>query len=254
MRARNLKPGFFKNEDLAECSPWARLCFAGLWLMSDRDGRLEDRPKRIKGELFAYDSIEVEPLLCELEARGFIARYVVDGLGIIQIVAFSKHQNPHHREPESELPPMPSPGLDGVGNHHEPWALQACDDAKAPGEPRASPGISPQDSTCQGGQAVLIPDSGIRSTGAKSRLRPTAPPRPPAVPEAVWRDFLALRKAKRAPLTDTALAGIAREAEKAGVTLGDALATCCKRGWQGFDAEWVAGKSPAQSGEFAGAK
>jgi len=36
MRARNIKPGFFSNEDLAECSPWSRLCFAGLWLLADR--------------------------------------------------------------------------------------------------------------------------------------------------------------------------------------------------------------------------
>ena len=65
-RARNIKPGFFKNEELAECSLAARLCFPGLWLLADREGRLEDRPKRIKGELFPFDTFEVGPLLDEL--------------------------------------------------------------------------------------------------------------------------------------------------------------------------------------------
>lgn len=111
MRSRNIKPGFFKNEDLAECSLAARLCFVGLWMLADREGRLEDRPKRIKAELFAFDSIEVAPLLAELEQFGFIMRYAVEGRGFIQIKTFDKHQNPHHREPPSGIPSPQSPGL-----------------------------------------------------------------------------------------------------------------------------------------------
>lgn len=56
--------------------------------------------------------------------------------------------------------------------------------------------------------------------------------------EQVWEDFLQIRKAKHAPLTETALAGIRREAEKAGISLEAALQTCCERGWQGFKADW----------------
>ena len=58
------------------------------------------------------------------------------------------------------------------------------------------------------------------------------------MPEPVWQDFLAIRKAKRAPLTATALAGIAREAGKVGLSLPEALAYCCEAGWQGFNAGW----------------
>ena len=104
-RARNIKPGFFKNEDLAECTPWARLCFAGLWTLADRDGRLEDRPKRIKGELFAYDSVEVEPLLVELERFGFVERYRNTDGSFIQISKFSEHQTPHYSEKPSVIKP-----------------------------------------------------------------------------------------------------------------------------------------------------
>jgi hypothetical protein len=63
--------------------------------------------------------------------------------------------------------------------------------------------------------------------------------KPEGVSDQVWADFLAHRKAKRAPLTDTALQGIVREAGKAGMPVSDALAMCCTRGWQGFEAAWV---------------
>lgn len=52
-------------------------------------------------------------------------------------------------------------------------------------------------------------------------------------------DYLAIRKAKRAPLTETALSGLKREAEKAGMSLNEALTECCNRNWQGFKADWL---------------
>jgi hypothetical protein len=103
-RARNIKPGFFKNDRLAECQPLARILFAGLWCEADREGRLEDRPKRLKAEYLAYDNCDVDELLCELEQRGFIIRYVIEGTRYIAIPAFNKHQNPHVREPASSIP------------------------------------------------------------------------------------------------------------------------------------------------------
>jgi uncharacterized protein YdaU (DUF1376 family) len=64
--------------------------------------------------------------------------------------------------------------------------------------------------------------------------------RPDGVSEGVWSDFLAIRKAKRSPLTQTALEAIQREADKVPMTIAEALMVCCARGWQGFKAEWVA--------------
>jgi hypothetical protein len=64
----------------------------------------------------------------------------------------------------------------------------------------------------------------------------------------VLQDWKTLRKQKKAPITRTAVEGICREAEKAGMSVNDALATCCSRGWIGFNAEWVKGKTPAQNG------
>ena len=62
---------------------------------------------------------------------------------------------------------------------------------------------------------------------------------PPGFDLKIWQDFTAIRKAKRSPLTETALAGIEREAVKAGLTLESALRMCCERGWQGFEASWL---------------
>lgn len=69
--------------------------------------------------------------------------------------------------------------------------------------------------------------------------------RPDGVTESVWDDFLAIRKAKRSPITETALRQLAIEADKAGLSLNDAMAMCCARGWQGFKAEWVRDRQQA---------
>lgn len=58
--------------------------------------------------------------------------------------------------------------------------------------------------------------------------------RPDEVPEALWRDFCALRKARSAAVTEAALDGIRREADKVGASLPDALAFMAARGHQGF--------------------
>jgi hypothetical protein len=151
-RARNIKPGFFKNEDLAECSSWARLCFIGLWTLADREGRLEDRAKRIKAELFAYDSVEVEPLLADLATHGFILRFKDGaGLGIIQVIEFSKHQSPHFKEAKSILASPQSLGL-----------LKQQYEDKASGKPDISPGFYGDERTIDDASAPpdsLIPDS-----------------------------------------------------------------------------------------------
>ena len=106
-RSRNIKPGFFLNDELAECEPLARLLFAGLWCIADREGRLEDRPKRIKAEVLPYDDCDIDQLLNQLAEHGFIIRYEIDGCQYIQTVNFLKHQNPHYKESESIIPPPP---------------------------------------------------------------------------------------------------------------------------------------------------
>lgn len=106
-RSRNIKPGFFKNEILGEQDPAIRLLFIGLWTLADREGRLEDRPKRIKGELFPFDSFDIDPMLNQLQAEKFLVRYEVEDMRYLQIVNFVKHQDPHYKEKASEIPSPP---------------------------------------------------------------------------------------------------------------------------------------------------
>ena len=59
------------------------------------------------------------------------------------------------------------------------------------------------------------------------------------VSDEVKNDFIALRKAKKAPVTATAIKGIEREAIKAKLTLEQALEFCCSNGFTGFKADWI---------------
>lgn len=72
----------------------------------------------------------------------------------------------------------------------------------------------------------------------KKRQR-TAVQCPSDVDPQIWDDFVTLRKAKKAPITQTSLNGIEREARKAGWPLNRAIQECVTRGWQGFNASWV---------------
>ena len=83
------------------------------------------------------------------------------------------------------------------------------------------------------------PEPDITLTGNKGGKRVKLAAKPDDVTDDVWADFQSARRQKRAPVTETALKGIAREATKAGWSLNDALRECCERGWQGFKAEWV---------------
>lgn len=104
-RARNIKPGLFKNEVLGVLDPYIGLLFIGLWTLADKRGILEDRPQRIKAELFPYrEGLDINTYLTALEDEGFIHRYEHNGIKLIQIDKFTTHQNPHHTEKDSIYP------------------------------------------------------------------------------------------------------------------------------------------------------
>lgn len=107
------------NEELAELEPLSRLLFIYLWMLADKEGRLEDRPKRIAAQALAYDrGADVGAMLDELHKAGFIARYTAQGMACIQVLNFSKHQTPHVREAESSLPRMEEGTTKEVPKHN----------------------------------------------------------------------------------------------------------------------------------------
>lgn len=108
-RARNIKPGFFRNADLVELPVEARLLFIGLWTIADREGRLKDRPKQIKMEIFPADNYDCNDLIQQIADTGMLTRYEHGGIRYLQITNFTKHQNPHRDEQASTIPAQGTP-------------------------------------------------------------------------------------------------------------------------------------------------
>lgn len=73
----------------------------------------------------------------------------------------------------------------------------------------------------------------------KLEKRATVVACPQGVGEEVWQDWLQLRKAKKAPVTQTVVNSAIKEAEKAGISLNAFLTIWCARGSQGLQAEWL---------------
>lgn len=231
-RSRNIKPSFFTNEELAELPFSTRLLFIGLWTLADREGRLEDRPKRIKMALMPGDDVNVDKALEELRQAGFIDRYTVADQRLIQVVNFTKHQNPHHKEAHSTLPANPkSPGFTPHASPPKPGALPPCMDEKGT-----------ENGASKGGVTVLIPDSlnlipdSLRTSSAEV-LTTVAPATTEGAAPPAGAEVRALPKPDRATLIavllrkqDVAITGmhpVAQQWAKEGVTddhLTEALA------------------------------
>jgi len=68
-RIRSIKPEFWSDEKLAECTLGARLLFMGMWNFADDEGRMENSPKRLKMQIFPGDDIDVTALVGELAVQ-----------------------------------------------------------------------------------------------------------------------------------------------------------------------------------------
>ena len=161
----------------------------------------------------------------------------------------TNNQNQNQRE--KPLPPLPplAGGDAGPPGARDPWAEEAAQPAD--GGLGAGPPADAGALACASlPAAVASPGEADRAGEPMPRVsrrggRAARPqdwsgvqiPRPPDVPDALWRDFCALRRAKGAPVTETAFAGIRREAGRAGADLAEALGFMVERGHQGFIAE-----------------
>jgi len=163
-RARNIKPGFFKNYDLADLGPIAQLLFAGLWCLADKAGRLEDKPRFIKAEVFPYYDADVNGELTKLERLGFIDRYQVGDKLLIQVCNFVEHQSPHHTEKASTLP--------GPEDAKQALARVPSDNGELTVNSPKQDGGNPPDSLIHRFTDSLIPDSGLSDSPIEEPLQP----------------------------------------------------------------------------------
>lgn len=183
-RSRNIKPSIMDNEDLADLDSLTRLLFIYLWMLADREGRLEDRPKRIAAQALAYDrQADIDAMLQALHASGFILRYKAGGMDLIQIVAFEKHQNPHIREAASELP-APKQGTTKARAKHNLGSASA-----QPLPERA--GLIPDSGFLIPDSLIVCVDDAPAHTQAKQEYRQAMKSRPELDPETVYQGFLA---------------------------------------------------------------
>lgn len=152
-------------------------------------------------------------------------------------------------------PPMPWEGAADAAACETDAAASKSDAVAMPPTPTPAPGPTPAPTPDpspggegEGAAAGADAPTAGRTTGRTGATKPgrrsastsSTAERPAEVPEPVWQDFGRLRREKRAPLTDTALAGFRREAARAGISLTQALTHCCVAGWQGFRADWYA--------------
>jgi len=91
-RIRTIKPDFWTDEKLTDCSLSARLLFIGTWNFADDSGNLDRSHKQIKARVFPLDNVDCEPLLLELITQGLLIEYAVEGKQYLHIKGFEKHQ------------------------------------------------------------------------------------------------------------------------------------------------------------------
>jgi hypothetical protein len=91
-RIRTIKPEFWTDEELTECSRDARLLFIGTWNFADDNGNLDRSAKQLKARVFPIDNIDCEPLIQELMTHRKLIEYSVSGKKYLHIRGFAKHQ------------------------------------------------------------------------------------------------------------------------------------------------------------------
>ena len=194
-RARNIKPGFFQNDELAELHPLARLAFIGMWTIADFKGCIEYRPKMLKVQILPYDDCDMEVITNNLEQARFIRSYAVQGKRYLKIVNFEKHQNPHKNEREagSEIPDILE--QDETPNKNN----ELTQDGTKPdliGTARADSLVLIPDSP------VLIPDT--RAPAKPARFDPRDFPMPLGLKAAKWDEWVSYRmKLPKPPKLET---------------------------------------------------
>lgn len=109
-RIRTVKPEYPKHRKVRRISRDARLLDIHLWNLADDEGRLQELPRWIIGEVFPGDDdvtpAVLEEWLGELEETGLIIRYEVAGEAYIECHDFTDHQA-INKPRSSELPAPP---------------------------------------------------------------------------------------------------------------------------------------------------
>jgi len=139
-RIRTIKPEFFTSEQVADCSPTARLLFVGMWCFCDDGGVHPASTKRLKMEIFPADTFgekEIADLVAELLAAKLLIEFQSDdGKSYWQVTGWNhqKIEKPTYRHPQNstttrrpldDSSATEGKGVEGIGkednnNHYNP--------------------------------------------------------------------------------------------------------------------------------------
>lgn len=214
-RIRTIKPEFFTSEDIVELDPLGRLLYIALWCEADKEGRLSWKPKTFKMRYLPADQCDIDALCDALVTRGLVVLY---GDGLAFIPAFKDHQHINPREKESTYP--------------EPTD-ELINDACATRAPRVSD------------ETVTVKARAGRKEGKEgkdkhaSKFDATEFLKSRGVEDRVITGWLAVRKLKDAANTEVAFEAVVVQAEKAGLSVNDAIKRSVENSWAGFKANWL---------------
>jgi hypothetical protein len=183
LHTRLIRPGICTNETLAELGPFATLLFERLWMLADREGRLEYRPDRIRAEVFPYwPDVPVKKLVENLARAGLVVIYETPVVVCLSVVAFKKHQKVHAHEKKSVLPPPPE--LLKTNNNKD-YIVATCSDNGEPCRDMSPPTVTVTDiekyygeieGECEGEEDPPPPPSAKKKPDRKRRSPEKAKP------------------------------------------------------------------------------
>ena len=210
-RIRTIKPDFWRDELLAGVTAEAALLAIGLLNHCDDEGYFNANPKLVESDVFPLRTLTnpTPALLLELSRIGYIEVFSgSDGKTYGKVANFEKHQV-INKKTASKIKDL----------------CQLRQDYQTP--------------------TVVLP-TGMEGNGKEVERERKAPKVaatvvacPPDVKEQVWKDWLTLRKMKKAPVTETVLESAQKEAVKANMSFNDFLVIWCRRGSQGLEADWL---------------
>jgi hypothetical protein len=175
-RIRTIKPEFWQDEQLAECSPHARLLAIAILQLCDANGVFRYIPLQIHAHAFPWEQeVNTPSLLGELEAAGYLFFYTAEGRRYGCVPGFPRHQRLQGKEAQScGIYPKPnqqdtgeealgnqrgsdgeypgdSPGDTGTGNREQVTGEGECASPTAPSRSEQKP-------TSSGARGSRIPD------------------------------------------------------------------------------------------------
>jgi len=260
-RIRTIKPEYFRHEalqdlEIAHPGKYPMMVFAGLWGHCDSKGRFEWKPRMLKLDILPFIPFDMNETLEILEKSSMIHRYTVEGKEYGIVETFDKHQRLTGKE-STEGEKYPSPYVYDTenigeasgkhwGNTGEILESQEGKGKEGKGKEETHDKTSPPDGDVCVSENIPVPANPKKDKPLGVDDLVCA-----GVDRQVASDWLMLRKAKRLPLTKTALSEIESNAARAGMGLADAIKVSCANGWAGFRSDWLAGIGAGKSDDIS---